>query len=205
MCPIFRFAPAEESSPRAKANLLRGILTGALPPTTLTSDEFKAVTDLCVNCHQCRLECPATVDIPKLMMEGKANYVLTNGLNTSDWLMSRIDRLSRLGSLLAPLANWAIANRSARWLMEKTLGVAQRRKLPRFAARSFLRIAARRRQSTLFRRHLCQLPRSTTGRSLCRRARAQRGRRVRASGAAVFGHADDFVGRTARGPQSRGT
>ena len=58
MCPIFRFAPAEESSPRAKANLMRGILTGQLPPATLTSDEFKAVADLCVNCHMCRLECP---------------------------------------------------------------------------------------------------------------------------------------------------
>ena len=30
MCPIFRFAPAEEASPRAKANLIRGILTGSV-------------------------------------------------------------------------------------------------------------------------------------------------------------------------------
>src|SRR5262249_54108297 len=144
MCPIFRYAPAEESSPRAKANLLRGILTGALPSSTITGDDFKEVADLCVNCHQCRLECPATVDIPKLMMEGKANYVLTNGLKTTDWMMSRVDRLSRLGSLFAPLANWALENRPARWLIEKTLGVDRRRKLPRFAPRNFLRIAARR-------------------------------------------------------------
>jgi FAD/FMN-containing dehydrogenase/Fe-S oxidoreductase len=157
MCPIFRFAPGEESSPRAKANLLRGILTGAIPSATLTSDEFKAVSDLCVNCHQCRLECPATVDIPKLMMEGKGNYVLTNGLDTSDWLMSRVDRLSRVGSLLAPLANWAIAHRAARWLMEKTLGVAQRRKLPRFAARSFLRLASRRRLTRPTRRDVAKV------------------------------------------------
>jgi Fe-S oxidoreductase len=157
MCPIFRFAPGEESSPRAKANLLRGILTGALPSATLTSDEFKAVSDLCVNCHQCRLECPATVDIPKLMMEGMGNYVLTNGLDTSDWLMSRVDRLSRVGSLLAPLANWAIAHRAARWLMEKTLGVAQRRKLPRFAARSFLRLASRRRLTRPTRRDVAKV------------------------------------------------
>jgi FAD/FMN-containing dehydrogenase/Fe-S oxidoreductase len=157
MCPIFRFAPAEESSPRAKANVLRGILSGALPASTLTSDEFKGVADLCVHCHQCRLECPATVDIPKLMMEGKGSYVLTNGLETSDWLMSRVDRLSRIGSLLAPLANWAIANGPARWLMEKTLGVARRRKLPRFAARSFLRVAARRRLTRPTRRDVAKV------------------------------------------------
>jgi Fe-S oxidoreductase len=145
MCPIFRFAPAEESSPRAKANLMRSVLSGELPPATLTSDQFKAVTDLCVNCHMCRLECPAGVDIPKLMMEGKGSFVQINGLSTSDWLMSRVDRLSWLGSLLAPFSNWALTNGPSRWLMEKLMGIAQGRKLPRFAARSFLRVAARRR------------------------------------------------------------
>jgi Fe-S oxidoreductase len=157
MCPMFRFAPAEESSPRAKANLLRGILTGQLPTATLTSELFKSVTDLCVNCHMCRLECPATVDIPRLMMEGKGAYVLTNGLSTSDWLMSRVDRLSWLGSRFAPAANWAIGNPAARWLMEKMLSVARGRKLPRFASRSFLRIAERRRLSRPTRRDVVKV------------------------------------------------
>ncbi|HEY2894029.1 MAG TPA: anaerobic glycerol-3-phosphate dehydrogenase subunit C, partial [Pirellulales bacterium] len=157
MCPIFRNAPAEESSPRAKANLLRGILAGQLAPSTLTSDEFKAVTDLCVNCHMCRLECPATVDIPKLMMEGKGSYVQINGLSTSDWLMSRIDRLSAMGSMFRPLANWAITNGPARWLIEKTIGIAQRRKLPRFAPRTFMRIASRRRLTRATRRNVTKV------------------------------------------------
>ncbi len=157
MCPIFRFAPAEESSPRAKANLMRSILAGQLPMSTLTSDEFKAVTDLCVNCHMCRLECPASVDIPKLMMEGKGMYVTTNGLATSDWFMSRVDRLSSLGSRLAPFANWALSNAAARWVMEKTLGIAQGRKLPRFAARNFLRVAARRRLTRPTRRDISKV------------------------------------------------
>jgi FAD/FMN-containing dehydrogenase/Fe-S oxidoreductase len=157
MCPIFRFAPAEESSPRAKANLVRGILTGQLPLTTLTSDDFKAVTDLCVNCHMCRLECPASVDIPKLMMEGKGTYVQINGLSTTDWLMSRIDRLSWLGGLIPPLANRAIRSATARWLIEKVLGIARGRKLPRFASRNFLRIASRRRLTRPTRRDVAKV------------------------------------------------
>ncbi len=36
----------------------------------------------------CRLECPANVDIPKLMLEAKAAYVRTNGLTLHDWLLS---------------------------------------------------------------------------------------------------------------------
>jgi FAD/FMN-containing dehydrogenase/Fe-S oxidoreductase len=145
MCPIFRFAPAEEASPRAKANLMRGILTGQLEPETLSTDEFKAVTDLCVNCQMCRLECPAGVDIPRLMLEGKAAYVANNGLRFADWALSRLEWISAVGSFFGPLANWTLSNRQARWLLEKCVGIAQARKLPRVASRSFVRRAARRR------------------------------------------------------------
>jgi anaerobic glycerol-3-phosphate dehydrogenase C subunit len=144
MCPIFRFAPSEESSPRAKANLMRGILTGQLDPQLVHGDEFKSVADLCVNCQMCRLECPAGVDIPKLMIEAKAEYVATNGLPWSDWVLTRLDLLGALGSLFSPVANWAVSNRPARWVIEKLLGIAQGRKLPRFAPRTFMRRANRR-------------------------------------------------------------
>ncbi|HZZ28964.1 MAG TPA: anaerobic glycerol-3-phosphate dehydrogenase subunit C [Pirellulales bacterium] len=145
MCPIFRVLPAEEASPRAKANLLRAIFDGRLDADTDHSEEYKAVADLCVNCHQCRLECPAGIDIPKLMIEAKAMYIDANGLRPGEWLLARFDKLSKWGSKFSLLANWAISNRPARWVMEKTLGIAQGRKLPQFARRSFARRAARRR------------------------------------------------------------
>jgi Fe-S oxidoreductase len=83
------------------------------------------------------------VNIPKLMIEAKASYVATNGLNFWDAAMTRLDWLSRMGSRISSVANWAIGNRQARVVMEKLLGIAQGRKLPRFARRSFLRTAAR--------------------------------------------------------------
>jgi FAD/FMN-containing dehydrogenase/Fe-S oxidoreductase len=147
MCPIFRLSPREEASPRAKANLVRGILTGRLPPDEMVDDACKEVADLCVHCHMCRLECPANVDIPKLMLEAKATYVRTNGLSFHDRLLVRIDSLAAFAGRLPGLANWALANPQARWLLEKILGVAQGRKLPRFARRSFLKNASLRRLS----------------------------------------------------------
>ena len=145
MCPIFRYAPREEASPRAKANLARGILTGSLPAGTVLEDACKEIVDLCVHCHMCRQECPAGVDIPKLMVEAKATYVATNGQGLHDWLLARVDLLCRLGSRFSRLANWAVRNRVARWLIEKMLGIAQGRKLPRFSRRPFLQQAAERR------------------------------------------------------------
>jgi len=145
MCPIFRFAPSEEASPRAKANLVRAVLTGQLDSAVLAKDVLKDIADLCVNCHQCRLECPASVDIPKLVMECKAQYVATNGLRPAEWIFTRLDLLCRLGGMFGTLTNWAIGNQQMRWLLEKMAGVAQGRKLPRFAMRPFLREAQRRR------------------------------------------------------------
>lgn len=145
MCPTFRPSPREEASPRAKANLARGLLTGTLPPGVVVDDAFKELLDLCVHCHMCRLECPANVDIPKLMAEAKAAYVATNGLDFHDWAATRIDYLCATAARAPRVANWAVGNRIARWLMEKTLGVAQGRKLPRFNKRPFLSSPTQRR------------------------------------------------------------
>jgi len=71
--------------------------------------------------------------------------VAANGLRLDDWLLSRLDLVGSLGGLLSPIANWTITNRQARWVLDKLLGIAQGRKLPRLAARNFMRRAARRR------------------------------------------------------------
>jgi Fe-S oxidoreductase len=145
MCPIFHMNPREEASPRAKANMIRGLISGNLPADVLLQDACKEVADLCVHCHSCRLECPANVDIPKLMLEAKAAYVRTNGLKLQDWLLARVDTLASLAGRLPGISNWALANRQARWLLEKVTGIAQGRKLPRMGRRNFLQQSAMRR------------------------------------------------------------
>lgn len=145
MCPTFRPSPREEASPRSKANLARGLLTGTLPAGSVVDAGFKEILDLCIHCHMCRLECPANVDIPKLVAEAKAAYVATNGLGFHGWAATRIDYLCSLAARAPRVANWAVGNRAARWLLEKTLGVAQGRKLPRFNKRPFLKSSTQRR------------------------------------------------------------
>ncbi|EKK04106.1 D-lactate dehydrogenase (cytochrome) [Rhodopirellula baltica SH28] len=144
-CPMFRITSIEEASPRAKANLLRGVLSGQLPVSELTGERAKAVADLCFNCHSCRVECPASVNIPKVVGEIKAQYVATNGLTLSDWLIGRIDMLAALGSRVAWLSNWMLRRRSLRWFAERALGLSASREIPLLASESFVRYAVRRR------------------------------------------------------------
>ncbi len=144
MCPLFRATHAEAAAPRAKANLMWHLLQEGTDPRLLSSDQVRAVADLCVNCKMCAPECPAHVNIPKLMLEAKAQHVAEHGLDRNHWVLARTESFARLGSAFAFAVNAALGTRAVRWLLEKLLGVSRRRRLPLFAGRNFLRRAGRR-------------------------------------------------------------
>lgn len=144
MCPIFRAAHTEDATPRAKANLLRELLQAPANGLPLNSEEVRTVADLCVNCKMCAVECPAHVNIPKLMLEAKAANVAEHGMDASDWFFSRMEGVLGWGSAVAFMANLALRSRTARWLLGRFFGVSAARRLPRFAARPFLARAKRR-------------------------------------------------------------
>jgi FAD/FMN-containing dehydrogenase/Fe-S oxidoreductase len=144
MCPVFRATHEEAATPRAKANLLRHLLQEEPGRPPLSADEVRAVADLCVNCKMCALECPAHVNVPKLMLEAKAANVAEHGLDRKDWFFARTEGFAQWGSALALLVNFGLGSRAVRWLLEKLFGLSRRRRLPRFAARPFLRLARRR-------------------------------------------------------------
>ena len=144
-CPMFRAFPSEEASPRAKANLLRGVISGELSVDNLTTDRAKEIADLCFNCHQCRLECPASVDIPKIVGELKAQYVATNGMSLSDYLIANVDTISAIGARFPWLANFLIKSRTSRWIADRLFGLTAARELPQIASQTFMRTSARRR------------------------------------------------------------
>jgi FAD/FMN-containing dehydrogenase/Fe-S oxidoreductase len=144
MCPIFRALPVEAAAPRAKANLLRYLLYQSNDSRLLSSEQVRAVADLCVNCRMCASECPAHVNIPKLMLEAKAANVAEHGLDRGNWALARTDDFAAFGSAFAFLVNVALGSRTGRWLLERVLGVSARRALPPFERRSFLGRARRR-------------------------------------------------------------
>jgi FAD/FMN-containing dehydrogenase/Fe-S oxidoreductase len=143
-CPRYRESPREEASPRAKADVMAALLSGRLDPRAVSSEAVRAVADTCFNCHQCRTDCAAGIDVPALVMELKGAHYAANSTGLGAWLLSRVDTLSAVAGRMRPLANWAVGNPQARWLLEKTLGVARGRKLPPFAGQQFMRWAARR-------------------------------------------------------------
>lgn len=144
MCPIFHATHAEAATPRAKANLLRHLLQDGADGRGISGNEVREVADLCVNCKMCAVECPAHVNIPRLMLEAKAANVAEHGLDRSDWFLARIEGWARWASRFSLLANLVLASRPTRWLLAKLFGLSPKRRLPRFAFRHFLSLARKR-------------------------------------------------------------
>ena len=144
MCPSYMATKDEEHSTRGRANALRAVLSGRLPPAEFTGRRLYEVMDLCLECKGCKAECPANVDMAKLKYEFLHHYYQANGLPLRNRLFGRIARMNRLGSRMPALVNWVSGLTPSRWALEKLAGIDRRRPLPSLAAQTFTDWFARR-------------------------------------------------------------
>ncbi|MDO5553326.1 MAG: FAD-binding protein [Planctomycetia bacterium] len=138
MCPVFRHSPNEVASCRAKVNLLRGILDGLLPLETLTEEDSRKIADFCNFCHCCQEECPALVDVPKLVFHLKNAYNASHGMSLRERFLTNIDGVLTVASFFHKIVNYALGRPFPRWLLEKCVDIPQGRKLPRLERSTYL-------------------------------------------------------------------
>jgi FAD/FMN-containing dehydrogenase/Fe-S oxidoreductase len=132
MCPTFRATEEEITSTRGRANALRQAMSGDLPADP-TDEAFRTeVLDLCIGCKGCARDCPSEVDMAKLKAEVTHQHHQEAGASRRDRLFANVDRISAIGSALAPLSNWAQRLPGSGVLGEKLLGIARERDLPTF-------------------------------------------------------------------------
>ncbi|MFO0863602.1 MAG: FAD-linked oxidase C-terminal domain-containing protein [Gemmataceae bacterium] len=144
MCPVFRATADEAGSPRSKANLYRHLLAENADPKAIAADDVRKIAEHCVHCNMCVRECPAHVNVSRLMLEAKATHVAVHGLDRSQWFFARLERFARWGSRLSLASGLMLRSRFVRWLLGWTFGISPRRRLPTFTRRHFLRRARKR-------------------------------------------------------------
>jgi FAD/FMN-containing dehydrogenase/Fe-S oxidoreductase len=145
MCPTYKATRREHASPRAKANLLRGIISGRLDPeSSYGLAAAKTVTDYCIVCGMCAVECPSNVNIPKLMLEAKSRYRARRTARPVEVILGHAETVSRLGHLAAPLADRLTNRPLARRLAEAIVGIDRRRLMAPFARHTFAEVVAAR-------------------------------------------------------------
>ncbi len=124
MCPSFQATHEEMHSTRGRANLLRAMISGALPQA---EQAVWDALDLCLACKGCKAECPSAVDMAKLKYAFEERYYRTHRRPLRDYFFAYIGRLAPLGAALSPLVKVVLDSPLPHWL-----GIAPQRRLPSF-------------------------------------------------------------------------
>ncbi|MDH5563535.1 MAG: heterodisulfide reductase-related iron-sulfur binding cluster [Nitrospirota bacterium] len=109
----------------------------------LTSQDFTQVEQECYYCKLCFNHCPYSpphqydLDFPRLMAAWKKQRTAEDGATWRDTLLIQTDLIGKLGSLTAPLTNWALRTPWVRGLVETIAGVHQSRQVLPFQSETF--------------------------------------------------------------------
>jgi FAD/FMN-containing dehydrogenase/Fe-S oxidoreductase len=152
MCPSYRATGEEQHSTRGRARLLWEMLAGALRTEGLRSKAVHQALDLCLSCKACKTECPVAVDMTAYKSEFLVQSYKRRLHPLHHYIFGFADKLARLGSIFPALTNAVLTGPFTSPLIKRIVGVAQERKMPRLAARSY-------RKSSTFANETTNVPR----------------------------------------------
>lgn len=135
MCPSYMATRHEKDTTRARANILRELMTNS-PQDALSRPEIKSVMDLCLSCKGCKSECPSNVDVGKLKAEYLQHFYNAHGVPLRSRLIGHFSTLSAIGSLAPTLYNWGTGQNFMGKTMRKWLGFAPERSLPKLSSQT---------------------------------------------------------------------
>jgi FAD/FMN-containing dehydrogenase/Fe-S oxidoreductase len=137
MCPSYRATGEEQHSTRGRAHLLWEMLAGSLREEGFASPSVHQALDLCLSCKACKSECPVQVDMAAYKSEFLAQHYKGRLHPLRHYIFGFADRLARYGSLTPSLTNAILTGTLTSPLVKRIAGVAQERRLPKLAPRSY--------------------------------------------------------------------
>ena len=116
LCPAFKVSGDETKATRARANVLREILTRGWnseafdaavnkDKSILKSKELAEVLDSCLACKGCRSECPSNVDMTRLRSEILQQKYDLDRMPLRSFAVSRMATVEQLGHIVWPIYN----------------------------------------------------------------------------------------------------
>jgi FAD/FMN-containing dehydrogenase/Fe-S oxidoreductase len=129
MCPSYMATLQEKDSTRARANMLRQLLSSPVEET-FSNPDLHEILDLCLSCKGCQTECPSGVDMGKLKAETLQQSYLKSGVPLRTQLIGNFPTLQRYASYVAPLYNFLVEFPLTASLIKVAMGFAIERSLP---------------------------------------------------------------------------
>ena len=130
MCPSYMATRNEKETTRARANILREMLTKSEKPNPFAHEEIKEVLDLCLSCKGCKSECPSNVDMGKLKQEWQYQYYKEKGLPFRNKLIGNFSGGMKFASMVPWGYKLAFSNDVTGNLVKGVMGFAKKRSMP---------------------------------------------------------------------------
>jgi FAD/FMN-containing dehydrogenase/Fe-S oxidoreductase len=131
MCPSFMVTRNERDTTRARANILREVLTRSAKSNPFDSDEIAVVMDLCLSCKGCKSECPSNVDVARLKAEWLQQFHDARGVPFRSRLIAGFSAAMAAAQLTPGIYNFVVTNDvTSRWF-KQVAGFAEKRSLPK--------------------------------------------------------------------------
>ncbi|HET9486997.1 MAG TPA: FAD-linked oxidase C-terminal domain-containing protein [Chryseosolibacter sp.] len=132
MCPSYMATRMEKDTTRARANILREMITRSDKVNPFAHQEIADVMDLCISCKGCKSECPSNVDMAKLKQEWQYQYYKEKGIPFRNRMIGNF----AAGMKLAYTFPWAynlVFNSALGSLAKSLIGFAPKRSMPKIS------------------------------------------------------------------------
>ncbi len=138
MCPTFKLTHDELLSTRARANVLREILTHGLPNNADTT-EAKALEEMlysCLACKGCHGECPSNVDMTAIRARVLQMLYHKHGTPFRSWMVAHMADVERLGHIVWPIYNILASWKFSSAIIKHIVSFTPQRSIPTLSPRT---------------------------------------------------------------------
>ena len=138
MCPAYKVSGDELMTTRARANVLREVLTRGGDWKLI-----KQMLDDCLACKGCRGECPSNVDMTRIRAELLQHYYDKHGTPLRTTLVARLAQIEHIGRMVRPLYNFAARFAPSATVIKNIVGFAPERSIPQLSRRTMRELVAK--------------------------------------------------------------
>ena len=129
LCPAYKVSRDELMTTRARANIIREVLTTQCHPWT--NKDIQHQLDSCLVCKSCIRECSSSVDMTRIRAELLQERYNRLGIPFRTWLIAHMPEIEALGAKMPKLYNWCATNKLISTIIKAIVGFDQRREIPR--------------------------------------------------------------------------
>lgn len=138
LCPAYKVSGDELKTTRARANVLREILTRGGD-----YQQVKEELDSCLACKGCKSECPSNVDMTRLRAEVLQHYYDEHGTPFRSFMVARMAQIEQLGAMVRPLYNFFASWSLSSTIIKNIVSFSTERQIPTLSRYSMRKLVAK--------------------------------------------------------------